>query len=297
MLEPILKILPIIILFIIGFILKYLNLFKKEDADTFLKLNFYIAIPALIIISITKIQLQKQFILFPIIAILIILATYFISKLALKYLKLDNNSAAVFLIATMIMNLGFAVPFVLAFYGEEGIARLSLIDIGNAFMTFTFVYFIACKNNPQNKTKMLKKIIFSPPLIAVIIAIILNIAKAKIPETATSFLQIIGYMSIPLIMLSLGIYFSPKLMNPKVIASAIAIRMLFGFLLGYIIIKLFNIQGLNSIIILIAASAPIGYNTVTFSSLEKLDIELAATLVSYSIIIGLIIIPILLLIL
>ncbi len=94
-------------------------------------------------------------------------------------------------------------------------------------------------------------------------------------------------------MLSLGIYFSPKLVKIFPLISAIVIRMLFGLLLGFFFVELLNLEGLTRLIILIGSAAPVGYNTLTFSSLENLDKEFAASLVSFSILIGIVFIPIL----
>ena len=62
--------------------------------------------------------------------------------------------------------------------------------------------------------------------------------------------------------------------------------MLFGFLAGLLIIQLFDLQGIEKVITIVGTSTPVGFNTLTFSSLENLDKEFAAGLLSYSILIG-----------
>ncbi len=293
--EIIIKIIPVVFIFVLGYFLKKINLLKKEDGDLFLKIVFYISLPALIILSITNITLSLDFIYLPVIAALIIFITYFIAYFIGRLLHLQKTSLGVFLVGSMIMNIGFALPFIIAAYGEEGLARIVLFDFGNGFLVFTFIYYIAYKYGSSKKTSktMIKKFISSIPIWALIIAIILNLTNLQIPTVANNLFQIIGNMTIPLIMLSLGIYFSPKVVKIFPLISAIVIRMLFGLLLGFFFVELLNLEGLTRLIILIGSAAPVGYNTLTFSSLENLDKEFAASLVSFSILIGIVFIPIL----
>lgn len=297
--EVLLKIVPIVLVFILGYILKRIGLLKKKDADLFLRVVFYVALPSLVLLSITNLKLSWDLIYLPIIPAFIIAITAGASFLIGKTLNLERKTLGVLLIGTMIMNLGFAIPFVFAAYGEQGLARLTLFDFGNAILTFSFIYYIACRygEGKKDSKKMIKKVVYSVPLWALAGAIAINLAGIKLPNVASGFLQITGNMTVPLVMLSLGIYFSPKIINIWPLLSGLAIRMALGLFLGFLFVKLFHLEGLNRAIVLICSSAPIGYNTLTFSSLEKLDKEFAASLVSFSIMIGLVFIPILLMIL
>ncbi len=294
-----LKIIPVILILLLGYVLKRLNILKKEDGDLFLKLVFYIALPALIILSLAKIDLQVDFVFLPISAALVIFTISGVAFLVGKLLKLPTPTFGAFLVGATIMNIGFALPFFIAAYGEEGLARVSLFDFGNGLLTFTFVYFLACKYGVNNSSQkaMAKKILVSPPIWALFIGIIINLTNTSIPLLANTFLQLVGGLTIPLIMLALGVYFSPKLVSVTPIFVATFIRMVGGLAVGFIVVQLFGLEGLNRLIVLIGAAAPVGYNTLTFSSLEKLDKEFAANLVSFSILIGVIFLPVLILVL
>ncbi len=236
----------------------------------------------------------------PLTAILISFITFIISFfVGKKLLHLEGGSLGVFLIGTIIMNTGFTLPFVIAAYGNEGIARTYLFSLGNGLTSYAFAYYLAIKygSGKGNLKTVMKKFLLSPPLISLILAIILNLNNIKIPSIADNFLQGLGVILTPLTLLALGIYFSPRIIKMKSIFSGIFIRMFFGLALGFMFVKIFNLEGLNRLFILISSAAPIGYNTLTFSSLENLDNEFAASLVSISILIGLIYTPILIFIL
>lgn len=68
----------------------------------------------------------------------------------------------------------------------------------------------------------------------------------------------------------------------------IAIRMAVGLLIGFGIAYFAGLEGINRNIVIIGASAPTGYNTLVFSSIAGLNEEFAASVVSYSILIGIV---------
>jgi malate permease and related proteins len=291
------KILPVILIFVLGYFLKIIQFLNKENAALFLKVVFYISLPALILLSVSEIKLSPDLIFLPLITILVMVITYGVSYGLGKLLHLEKKVMGVFLIGTIIMNTLFSLPFILAAYGEEGLSRMMIFDFGNALLVFTFVYSIACKYGDQggNSKMLLKKLASSSPIWALFIAIILNLADIRIHPAGINFLKIVGNLTIPLAMLSLGIYFNPKIVRIVPLSYAVMVRMLFGFLLGVIFVKMFNLEGLNRQIVIIGSSVPSGYATLTFSAIENLDAEFASSLVSTSVLIGIFLIPALIL--
>ena len=164
MLEIYIKILPIIIIFILGKFLQQLKVFTSDDAGLFLKLVFYIALPSLIIQSLADLQIDFKVLSLPLIAVLNILIIYAVSIFASKFLNLSKQSLGTFLIGTMIANVGFTYPFVFTAYGEQGLAQSAFYDFTNGLLTFTFIYYIACKYGSNNyKNKDLYKKFFKSP--------------------------------------------------------------------------------------------------------------------------------------
>ncbi len=266
---------------------------KVEHGDFLLLLVFYVTLPALIVVSFSKITLTMQFAYLPIITVSIIVLMYVLSSLLGQALKLPDARLGVIIIGTMILNNGFLLPFVVAAYGDEGLTRLLVFDFMNGFLAFTWVYFIACKygKNGLNRKTLIRKFLASPPIWAIIISIILNLSQVHLPQVLYNTFKLAGDTTVPLIMLSLGAYFTPRLIYPKAIFTGIIIRMVIGLVIGFMLSELFNLTGLTRTIVLLGSSAPIGFNTITFASLEDLDREFAASLVSTAIVIGIIYVP------
>ena len=117
----------------------------------------------------------------------------------------------------------------------------------------------------------MKKVIFSPPILAATMALALNLLDFQMPQVAVILLKDLGSLTIPLIMLSVGVYFNPKFEKFLPLFSAVFVRMFVGLSAGFILINLFNLDGLTKEIILIASAAPICYNIVNQlnSSVQK----------------------------
>ena len=287
------KIIPLILAFVAGILAKQLKLLKKEDAPVFLKLVLSVTLPALTILAVTRVTLSMDLILIPISAMLIVFIIYFISNLIGKSLKLEGPTFGSFLVGTLIMNSAFALPFFAAAHGDEGLARASLFDIGNSFLIFTFIYYQAIKygDNPHTDRINWGKFLKLPPLWGMVIALLFKAIRVPMPELATNFLSLVGNPTVPLVMISLGLYFEPRLNKLGAAFVAVFIRMGVGLAIGIALALLFNLQGVTRSVVVVCSALPIGFNTLIFANLENMDREFAATEVSISILIALFLIP------
>jgi malate permease and related proteins len=292
--EFIYKIVPIILTFFLGILVKKIGLLKKDDGHLLLKLVLSVTLPALQILSILRLQLTWSLIYIPLIAQMIIMLVYFFSSGVGKLLKLPKQTMGSFLVGTMIMNTGFSLPFFYAAFGQEGFARASLFDVGNSFLIFTFIYYIAIKHGEHTlhhaKVDWIK-FLKLPPLWGLVIGITIRLLHIQIPEMGTNFLSLVGNPTTPLIMISLGLFFEPRLKNLDKALVAIFIRMVGGLGLGILLSYIFGLTGMNRTIVIASASTPIGFNTLIFATLEGMDKEFAATCVSLSILIAIVYLP------
>ncbi len=288
------KVIPIIIIFFLGYFLKKIKLFASSTADTLLKIVFYVTLPALTFLSGSTAELSLQFFYLPIIAIAIVLIIFSVSYPISKKFNLPKATQGTFLVGTLIMNTGFTLPFVLAAYGNQGLAIYTIFDFGNTLMIFTFAYYFAIKFGKNEKSKIpIKKFLLLPPIWGLILGIIFNLLKFELQPTVLNFLEIVGKPTIFLVILSLGIYFSPKVTNLEKMLTVFSLRIGLGLCLGFIAVNIFNIEGIMRTLIVIFCGAPVGYNTLIFASLEELDKEFAASLVSISLLLGIVYVPLL----
>ena len=288
------KVIPIIIIFFLGYFLKKIKLFGSSTADTLLKIVFYVTLPALTFLSGSTAILTLKFFYLPIIAIAVVLIIFSVSFPLSKKFNLPKATQGTFIVGTLIMNTGFTLPFVLAAYGNQGLAIYTIFDFGNTLMIFTFAYYFAIKyGNKENSKIQIKKFLLLPPIWGLILGITYNLLKFELHPTAINFLEIVGKPTIFLVILSLGIYFSPKVTNLGKMLTVFSLRIGLGMALGLLAVYLFNIEGIMRTLVVLFCGAPVGYNTLIFASLEELDKEFAASLVSISLLLGIIYVPIL----
>ena len=288
-----LQLLPVFLIIFSGTALRYFKILSKGDASVILNVVFYFSLPALILSNIPNTELNHDFIFLPFIPVAIALTLFLLAILLGKHLKLEKRTLGVFVISALIMNTAFAFPFVLALLGNEGLSRMLIFDVGNAMFIYSFAYYQACRygNHKVDKRKLVQRLLSSLPLWSIVIALIFNFTGIKTDGLFHGYLKMAGDLTIPLLLISIGILFEPRLVNFRAMGYALFIRMGLGMLLGLALIQLLKIEGITRFVVILATATPIGYNTLTFSSIEKLDTEFAAALISVSILISMIYIP------
>ncbi len=294
--EIAIKLIPTFLLIGLGYILKRTKTFDAEFGRTLLKFVFMVAAPALSLRSISQLNLDLSLIAIILLPVALTVLSFALVKPLEKGLHLKPKQFAVFLMATMIVNSGFTLPFVLSLVGDEGAARVALFNVTNNLMVFGWVYSIAItygERGSLNKLGVLKKVVFSPTFAALIVALFLNFTHIRIPMFLTPTVNLLADLTSPLILISLGLIMELKLMFPLQTFQSLTFRMVGGLIVGVLFVKLFGLTGINKITALLLSASPVGFNTVTFSSLEKLDDEFAASIVSMGLIAGLIFVSLL----
>ena len=294
------KITSIIFLFLLGYILKRINFLTKDHASLFLKIVMYVALPALIIPSVASMELSLSLLRLPFIAILIMLILFSFSFFIIKLFSASKQTTGTFLLSVMIMNLSFVLPFFLAVAGEETIPYFLFFNLGHDILLFSFVYTLACYYGRKEGIgfdwkRTIKKLLSLPPLWALLVGLFLNFTNTPVPSLLEPTLTIIGGLLVPLALLALGVYFEFQIKKPILFTTALLLRMGVGFLLGLFFIWLFSLEGIEKLVVLLCSLAPIGFNTLVFSSLENLDKETAAQFVSFALFVGMIVYSIVLL--
>jgi predicted permease len=121
----------------------------------------------------------------------------------------------------------------------------------------------------------------------------MNIFAIGIPNWLSPAVSTLADLTAPIIMFALGLIFEPKLMFPVQTFQSLFVRMVGGLLIGLVFVELFSLTGVDRIAALLLSASPVGFNTVTFSSIEKLDDTFAASIVGMGLAAGLVLASIL----
>ena len=295
MLEIYIKLLPVFAWFGLGLVLKKLNIATEKHGAKLLKFMFYITLPALVLSKITETELHADKAFLPLMNIAVNLACLAVMFVMTRHMSIRREVLGVMLVACMITNNFFTFPFILAVLGSDALVEAMIFDIGNAFSTITIAYALAFIYGPL-ELKM-KNIFFNvvklPALWALLIAITMNLSGYHLPGTMLSILDPTGLLTNPIILVSLGIYFSLRIENLRLLLLTAGVRMGLGFVIGVGFVILFELEGLTAMVVVLCCAGPVGFNALTFPALAKLDMNFASAITSMTVLLGLFTTPIL----
>jgi predicted permease len=294
--EPLLKLLPVFLLFLGGVAAHHLGYLQPRHADRLLNIVVTVGLPALILAVVSRVSLTREDAWLPLLAILTTLITWPLAWLSGTRLALPRTTLGVFIIGPMILNLAAVYPFVLAYLGERGLAEIVLFDFGGLLVTLTLTYGIACwyGGTSSQWRRIFAQLARFPPVWALAVALAINISGHAIPDVVLNPLQVVGEVALWLIMLALGVYFRWHTTHAGALVSAFVLRGGMGLLLGAVWVAVFELSGTTRAVVLAACMAPVGFNTLVFAAKAGLDREFAAAAVSVSLLLALVYLPLLL---
>ena len=181
------------------------------------------------------------------------------------------------------------LPICLFAYGTQGLGIAAAISSLVILFHFTLGVCLA------SKKFSLELILKSPPFYAVIISVLFLYFKIEPPVFVVNLTMMLTYAAIFLILMSLGIAltrFKVFSFKPALISSIC--RVVVGPIIGFLIIKLFNLTGFAAGVLLIQCSMPSAVLTYLVGSLysPKKIVDSIASMIVVSTIMSFITIPI-----
>lgn len=209
MLDSILNILPITLFFLIGITIKKLNMIAQLSISDIKKIVANITLPALLFIGFSQISLKKEYLLIVIIMFCTPTIMLLLGKVLNRSLKINNKYFPFLLSGFESGMLGYAL--FLAFFGIENLPAIALVDLGQGL--FVFFILVPTLNSLDSKATSIKtvalSIIKSPVIIAILSGLLVGGIGIKFDvnillSSIFDFINIVGGLTMPLIMISLG---------------------------------------------------------------------------------------------
>lgn len=281
-----------------GYTLRATKLVEADFGKKLLLISFYITTPAIFLRTLSDVKLNSSSGVYLIILLAAIVLSTILGWLATKFFKISNRKrAGSIVLASSIMNTGFVLPFAQSAFGTYGVAIVALGNLVVATSTFSIGYIIAASYG--DKTNNLKKIIMkplaAPPLIAIIIALVINFLDIDI-SFFYSVLDFIGQPTGFIVALALGALIEFRKYTLEILLPMIA-RFSIGSILVVLLLMYIDMGTIEKSILAASLLSPLGFNSVTLSSLEGLDVEYSATALSVSLLVGIVTVPLAILLL
>jgi predicted permease len=291
--ELILKLFPIFAFFLIGVSLRRFKIATASEGVFLTKFIFFVTMPALILLTISEFEMTLERWFLPFVCFVVDVGCLLMAMAYTKWKRIEGVQAGNLVIGVALVNSIFMLPFVHAFFGEEGLAKALLFDFGNVLALAAVTYGMAYKYSGQNisRRKIAAKVLFSPIVISLSIALLMTVFSIQVPPLFEAVLRPIGDMTMPALIVALGILFTVNIKKMTIVPAGLFIRMLIGTAIGAIAPSPAGLEGHTFKVMVLMSAAPIGFLSVTLASIAKLDVELATTMASASIFAGLFTIP------
>lgn len=193
----------------VGFGLKRVPTFPKNGYLALNQFVIYVALPALALYYIPKIEISSQ-LWYPIgVAWLCFLLAFFFFFFLGRKLGWSNKLIGCLILTAGLGNTSFlGFPIIQALYGEEGLKTAIIVDQPGSFVvmaTFGIIIAASFSNKQLKLNAILSKILLFPPFIAFVVACVFNALALDFPLVLQTVFQKLGATITPIALVSVGL--------------------------------------------------------------------------------------------
>ena len=262
---------------IIGFIIKKYFKLSNKITSKFDFLSFNILLPLALITYFWQIEFPKNNILLLLVSffgsgILVFLIGFRVGNLIFKY-KTDDN-ALLGLSSCFGNSVALGIPLMHSLLGKLNVMPYMILVLfhGLVHFTYTTVIIEIYRNRGLNLNKKILTTIIglfkNVVLVGIFIGILLNYTKVMQPLALMNILNIVSYVALPCVLLSLGFSLAKfnLLLSFKKSTIFTLLKNIIHPLIAFIIAKyVFNLEELLIITVTLASALPIGSQAYYFA--------------------------------
>lgn len=264
MLDLFLIILPVLIVFLIGYIGQKLINF---DIRTISKVSLYLMSPFLAFRTFYTTALTMDYLYICLFAVLLILLLFIITWIWARLLKAERSEVSAMMLGAVFMNSGnYGAPVVLFALGSPGFhVAVIIMVLHSLFMNSLGIFFAAIGGKGKATVgQALKNVFQMPVLYASIFGIVLQLIQVHVPEAIMNGVDLVADASIPLVMLVLGMQLaaiSKTRVQYRFVTSVSFIRIIISPLVATAILWFMPLSDLIKSVLIIQAAMPAAANT------------------------------------
>lgn len=199
-----------LILICVGILSVKIGLLDAHSLEAVSRFVILVALPSFIFInaisSATRQSLADSLVIVPI-AVVLYGVLALLSLLIEKLFHLGGNRQRIFRVSLMFGNIGFmGIPLVTALYPNSALLYVSIFTIVDQLVFWTYGVGLtrpASKHRRAPSLATLKNLL-SPPLVAILLAIVFILAGISLPTVFSSALSALGNTSMPLALVYIG---------------------------------------------------------------------------------------------
>ena len=299
--EVAVKALTLVAIVLLGYGIKRIGWVQESDFGIISTIVLKITLPCAIITGLNAPEVAPgslSLVLFGFVAVVLPQAVAFLVEAR------NGRAAQAFgVLNVSSFNIGlFAIPYLSAFVGPGAILVASLFDIGNALgiagVGFAWsVMLVGTEGSRRDAARRVARSILTNPLILTYVTMtVLRLADVTLPGVVIGFTSLIGGANTFLAFLMIGIAFSARLergrlgLVAKYLALRYALLLVIG-VLGWLVLPFPHELKVAAVLVL---CAPMAAMVPGLTYERGLDVQVSAFLVSATVVIGIVTMPVML---
>jgi predicted permease len=282
-------IIPIFAVIILGWFARWKGFIPSAFLEPANRLVYYLALPAMIFLSISKASLKTEFnIVVLLITLVSVLAIFFIVWGVGSRLHIGRRQLGTLVQCSFHGNLGY-IGLAVAYYflGTEGFTRASIIA-GFLIILQNFLAVIVLQLNvdnipaKHNKLNIVWKILGNPIILSAIAGILFSMTETSIPLIIDRSLGILSNLAFPLALLIIGASLSFTSMRLRILSVFVTdtVKLILLPALGFALFSLFGLKPQDYLPGLILLASPTAIITYVMAKEMRGDTDFAVAAVS-----------------
>ncbi len=227
--NTLLPVLPVVLLFALGFSLQRFSFFSEQGVGAVRRLVSDVALPALLLKAFLEVDLNGTYLILVagvfFSCILMVMAGRFIGRL----MGIRSPYFAFMMGGFEMGMLGYAL--FLSIYGDQHLGKFALVDLGQV----TFVFFVLMamltkeRSGTQSASALMKRFLTSPVILAILSGIVLSFIAPHVDsgpflKMISSFVDTVASLTVPLIAIIIGYTLRIDRKNMSLAIKTIAAR-------------------------------------------------------------------------
>lgn len=282
----------VVIALVIGLLLQKTKRFPDNAASTLNLYVIYIALPALILSEIPKLSFTHEALIPVVAAWIVMLVSSVLTWGTARLMKWSRELTGALMLLVPLGNTGFVgIPLIEAHLGSAAIPYAILYDQLGTFVALnTYGIVVACyySSGSTSTLKILRNILIFPPFIALLLAGVVSLFVY--PVWLAEALARISSTLVPVVMVAVGLQWrltlSAEYLSPLVMG--LLYILLVSPAIAYFGLWLFDIDGLAAQVVVLEAAMPAMISAGVLAISHNLAPRFAASLVGYSLLMGLV---------
>jgi predicted permease len=270
----------------------------KLDARTLSRTAYYIFVPALIFLVISRAELHAALAARMLVYIVLVHIVCGLTAFGIaRMLKYSVDLTAAYVVIAVSGNVGnFGLPLIKFRFGEQALAQGTIYFLGVMVISMAISVIAASWARDGSSLKAVASIFKTPALIAVVPALIVNIADMKVPLMISRITELAGAAMVPLLLVTLGVRLAQEgkpVVNAHLLTAS-ALRLIVAPVIALLVSIPLGISGLERATGILQSGMPVAIVASIITLEYQLMPEFVATSVLFTSLTGMVTLTVLL---